>query len=57
MNGGQKLPAVLVAQLVVSVAHVADHLQIIPRAARDVIARACVYGMLTPMGNRRRGVF
>lgn len=51
------LPAVLVAQPVVSVAHVADHLQITPRAARDVIARACEYGMLTPMGNRRRGVF
>lgn len=53
----RKLPAVLVAQPVVSVAHVADHLQITPRAARDVIARACEYGMLTPMGNRRRGVF
>ncbi|NMF24942.1 Fic family protein [Olsenella umbonata] len=53
----RRLPAVLVAQPVVSVAHVADHLQITPRAARDVIARACEYGMLTPMGNRRRGVF
>lgn len=51
------LPQVLVEQPVVSVAFVADRLQITPRAARDVIARACDYGMLTPMGNRRRGVY
>ena len=40
-----------------SVAYVAEHLAITPRAASTLVARACEYGMLRPLGSRRRGDF
>lgn len=51
------LPSVLVTHPVVNGPLVARELGITPRAARDAIERACSYGMLRPIGNRRRGVF
>ena len=53
----RKLPSVLVEQPVVNVPYVANKLGVSERAARTVVERACEYGMLQPMGNRRRGVF
>ncbi len=52
-----RLPAVLVEQPVVSTAYLAEHLGITVRAAGNLVARACEYGILRPIGNRRRGVF
>ena len=51
------LPSVLAEQPVVNVAYVAEHLDITPRAAATLVARACEYGMLRPVGARRRGRF
>lgn len=52
-----KLPDVLVEQPVVDSRYVSEALGITRRAALAVIGRACDYGMLRPMGNRRRGEF
>lgn len=52
-----RLPAVLVEQPVVDVTYLAHHLGITDRAARSLVLRAVEYGMLQPMGNRRRGEF
>lgn len=52
-----RLPAVLVEQPVVSVAYLAQRMEITPRAALNMVERACGYGILRPIGNRRRGVF
>lgn len=52
-----RLPALLAEQPVVSAAYVAEHLGITDRAARSLVERACEYGILSPMGNRRRGIF
>lgn len=41
----------------VTVPFVADRLGITPRAASSLVARACEYGMLRPLGARRRGDF
>lgn len=51
------LPGVLVEQPVVNVAYLSRALHVSERSARSVVERACEYGMLRPMGNRRRGVF
>ncbi|MBE6466946.1 Fic family protein [Denitrobacterium detoxificans] len=52
-----ELPALLVEQPVVNTAYVAKRLGISDRAARDLIAKACDYGILSKMGNARRGAF
>ena len=52
-----RLPNLLAKQPVVDVPYVARELGVTERAASSVIAKACDYGMLRPMGNRRRGVF
>ncbi|MDO4437319.1 MAG: Fic family protein [Coriobacteriaceae bacterium] len=52
-----RLPAVLAEQPVVNVAFVAERLGITTRAASSLVARACDYGILRPMGNRQRGEF
>lgn len=51
------LPALIVKQPVVSSSYIAEHLSITRRAATTLIAKACDYGMLRPMGNRLRGEF
>lgn len=52
-----RLPELLSEQPVVSVSYVADGLGITTRAALTLVNRACEYGMLRPLGNRRRGDF
>lgn len=52
-----QLPQLLAEQPVVTVPFVADRLGITPRAASSLVARACEYGMLRPLGARRRGDF
>ena len=52
-----RLPAVLVEQPVVSVDYLAKRLGITSRAALSLVKRAVEYGVLRPMGNRRRGEF
>lgn len=52
-----QLPQLLAEQPVVTVSFVADRLGITPRAASSLVARACEYGMLRPLGARRRGDF
>ena len=53
----RRLPQLLAEQPVVNSAYVAEGLSITTRAATSLIARACEYGILRPMGNRRRGEF
>lgn len=52
-----RLPAVLVEQPVVDAKYLADRLDITPRAANNLLDRACSYEILTPIGNARRGMF
>lgn len=52
-----RLPALLAEQPVVTIAFVAEKLGITPRAASTLVGRACAYGMLRPMGSRRRGEY
>lgn len=52
-----RLPPLLAEQPVVTIAYVAERLTITPRAASTLVARACEYGMLRPLGSRRRGDF
>ncbi len=52
-----RLPAVLVEQPVVSTSYLADRLGITTRAVGNLVERACEYGILRPIGNRRRGAF
>lgn len=52
-----RLPSVLVEQPVINAAYLADTLNITPRASRNLIERACEYGMLRKVGNAHRGVF
>lgn len=52
-----RLPNLLAKQPVVNGAFVAAELGVSTRAASTVIEKACELGMLSPMGNRRRGVF
>lgn len=53
----RRLPALLAEQPVVTVAFVAQRLGITPRSASNLVARACEYGMLRPLGSKRRGDF
>ena len=53
----RELPSLLVRQPVVDIAFVAHELSITSRAASALVNRACEYGMLRPMGNRRRGEY
>ena len=52
-----RLPQLLAEQPVVTIAYVAERLTITPRAASTLVARACEYRMLRPLGSRRRGDF
>lgn len=52
-----QLPKLLAEQPVVDVSYVAKRLDITSRAASNLVNRACEYGMLRAMGNRRRGEF
>ncbi len=52
-----RLPAILVEQPVVNVEFLAQRLSITPRAARSLTGKACGYGVLRPLGNRKRGEF
>ena len=52
-----RLPNLLAKQPVVNASFVATELGISTRTAATIIERACEMGMLSPMGNRRRGVF
>ena len=52
-----RLPNLLAKQPVVNGSFVAEELGVSMRTAATIIERACEMGMLSPMGNRRRGVF
>ena len=52
-----RLPVLLAEQPVVTIAYVAERLGITARAASNLVARACDYGMLRALGARRRGDF
>lgn len=52
-----RLPALLVEQPVVDTAYVARNLSITDRAARALAETACERGILTKMGNAKRGAF
>lgn len=52
-----RLPQLLAERPVVTAALVAERLNITPRAASNLVKRACEYGMLRPLGSRRRGDF
>lgn len=52
-----QLPRILVEQPVVDVVYLAKRLDITPRAAYNLVDRACSYGILTPIGNARREDF
>lgn len=52
-----RLPALLVEQPVVNAAYVAKSLGITERAARNLLETACEKGILSRMGNAKRGVF
>ena len=51
------LPALLAEQPVVTIALLPSGLALPPRAASTLVGRACEYGMLRPLGSRRRGDF
>lgn len=52
-----QLANVLVEQPVVDSSYLAGRLGITRRAVTDLLARACSYGILRPLGNRQRGEF
>lgn len=56
-SASHDLPALLVEQPVVNVACVAEHLEITDRAARSLVETACERGILSKMGNAKRGAF
>ena len=51
------LPALLVEQPVVNTAYIAEHLGITDRAARSLVETACERGILSKIGNAKRGAF
>lgn len=53
----RELPRLLVEQPVVTIPYVAEQLEITSRAASNLVARACDYGILRAFGNKRRGRF
>lgn len=56
-SAAHRLPALLVEQPVVSIAFVAERLAISERAARSLVEVACERGVLSKMGNAKRGAF
>lgn len=56
-SASHRLPTLLVEQPVVNASYVASRLGITDRAARNLIESACERGILTKMGNARRGAF
>ena len=56
-SASHRLPSLLVEQPVVNTGFVAEHLGISDRAARTLVDVACERGILTRMGNARRGDF
>lgn len=52
-----RLPEALIEQPVVNIPYLANRLEITPRAATNLVSRACEYGILRPIGNRKRGEF
>lgn len=52
-----RLPALLIQHPVVNVPFLAKELDITPRAAQNLVARACEYNILRAFGNKRRGTF
>lgn len=56
-SASHDLPALLVEQPVVNVAYVAERLGITDRAARALVETACERGILSKMGNAKRGAF
>ena len=56
-SASHRLPALLVEQPVVDSGYVASRLGITDRAARNLIDVACERGILSKMGNARRGVY
>lgn len=56
-SASHALPALLVRQPVVDVAYVARGLGITDRAARTLVETACERGILSKMGDARRGAF
>lgn len=56
-SASHRLPALLVEQPVVDVAYIASHLGITDRAARNLVDIACERGILSKIGNAKRGAF
>jgi len=56
-SASHRLPALLVEQPVVNVAHVASRLGITDRAARSLVETACERGILSKVANTKRGAF
>lgn len=56
-SASHDLPALLVEQPVVNAAYVAERLGITDRAARTLVETACERGILSKMGNAKRGAF
>ena len=56
-SASHRLPALLVEQPVVDTRYVAEHLGITDRAARSLVETACERGILSKMGNAKRGAF
>ncbi len=52
-----RLPNILIEQPVIDAAYLASKLEISLRATTSLINRACEYGILRPLGNKRRGEF
>lgn len=52
-----RLPELLVEQPVVTRVYLAEQLHITPRAASNLVERACGYGILRPVDNRKRRAF
>lgn len=55
-SAAHRLPGLLVEQPVVNTVYVAEHLGITDRAARTMLETACERGILSRMGNAKRGV-
>lgn len=56
-SASYNLPALLVEQPVVNVAYIAERLDITDRTARALIGVACERGILSKIGNAKRGAF
>lgn len=56
-SASDRLPAILVEQPVVNVSYVASRLGVTERAARSLIETACGRGILSKLGDTKRGAF